>query len=824
LQADADEEEFDEGAMDEQTAHMTAEEKEAFLANFRASAEYDEEEEEEEDYEEEPSDDVDDEEEEEGSNADEIGDENDEGAGEEKAEAADGVPPELSADPATAVEDGGDDDDAVVRVRGGPRLQRNKVRFGDDVPSAAGASSSSSSSAVDDLVDEDDGEGATAVRQRLKPQRKAMADEDGSGSAGEGTESAADDASDRSASGAEADEGPAEARGGSPGTTAAPAAKAKDPRSKNAAYRRMLLEEERANSKKKGSALLEEEADEEEEEGLQAGLGDFGFGTTASVRDREDEAAALKLRKDDLDHIVDDVSDDEGDEEAGLRARLEQGALDDRAQTKAIITAVTMGHEAVRRAKKGSKYAFDKLVGGRDEEEIRGGAHRRGGADGEGDDEAGEDAEDEEELLQRGLIDRANVQRQFDRKRRRFGPGDGSGSESEADGMDDSDVDDDEEDDAAMLHLAENDPAAAEELRKARAEERRRLREQQEAAAVLRKQFEQRVKINRARRRALHQQASAASQDASSQAASGGGDRFSSLEPFSSAHESLLPPAPMALSLDIDPFDPAGFKALDSTRSAASADSGAFFDSSSQMLADVTNAQQRPNSSAVAGGAVIKRARTVMKQTGATGAANMTVPPSVKGASMMHRAMSMNAGKGASGKFTGTLNQEELRAGYGMGMAVAKKHITPVGTVAPGGGGSEFGGSGLFSAVTGLKRSASDSLQGSSGAMAVGAARRSFAAASKRRTQSSSVASVASHQFVFMGGGGGGDDTQPANSVLGADGGTFSRSGTSNAGSSSSSSSATGAVGGGEKSLFAKLSARSGTSTLKRSHTVATAR
>ena len=74
LQAGADEEEFDEGAMDEQTAHMTAEEKEVFLANFRASALSDDEEE---DYEEEPEDEED--EDEEGSGAEEEGDDNGEG-------------------------------------------------------------------------------------------------------------------------------------------------------------------------------------------------------------------------------------------------------------------------------------------------------------------------------------------------------------------------------------------------------------------------------------------------------------------------------------------------------------------------------------------------------------------------------------------------------------------------------------------------------------------------------------------------------------------------------------------------------------------------
>ena len=86
-------------------------------------------------------------------------------------------------------------------------------------------------------------------------------------------------------------------------------------------------------------------------------------------------------------------------------------------------------------------------------------------------------------------------------------------SESDGDDLDDSDGDEDgdeEDEEAALLRLAEGDEVAAEELRKARVEERKRVREQQEAAMILRKQFEQRVKINRARRRAAHQSQSQA--------------------------------------------------------------------------------------------------------------------------------------------------------------------------------------------------------------------------------------------------------------------------------------------------------------------------
>lgn len=41
-------------------------------------------------------------------------------------------------------------------------------------------------------------------------------------------------------------------------------------------------------------------------------MGDFGFGVTSKVREFDEEVNALKYRQGDLDHIVDDVSDDEG--------------------------------------------------------------------------------------------------------------------------------------------------------------------------------------------------------------------------------------------------------------------------------------------------------------------------------------------------------------------------------------------------------------------------------------------------------------------------------------------------------------------------------
>lgn len=157
------------------------------------------------------------------------------------------------------------------------------------------------------------------------------------------------------------------------------------------AFFRAALEEEARMAKSHGRhSMVEDEAEEEEEEGMQAGLGDFGFGV---VGKREDEADALKLRKGDLDHIVDDLSsDEEEDNEEARRKRIELEEQRDKELTRKVIEAVTEGHDKVKQ-KKG--YSFDALVRGRTKDK-----------------DGGENAEqpqeelDEEELLQRGLTDR----------------------------------------------------------------------------------------------------------------------------------------------------------------------------------------------------------------------------------------------------------------------------------------------------------------------------------------------------------------------------------------------------------------------------------
>lgn len=131
----------------------------------------------------------------------------------------------------------------------------------------------------------------------------------------------------------------------------------------------------------------------------------------------------MKLRKGDFDHIVDDVSDGEGDEEAGAAARAKMEYEEDRAKDRAIITAVTEGHDAMRKMQKKGKYTFDKLVG---EEPKSRRSDTANDASGEQEEEL-----DEEEMLQRGMQDRFERDRQY--KVRRGRNADDSDSDSGAD-------------------------------------------------------------------------------------------------------------------------------------------------------------------------------------------------------------------------------------------------------------------------------------------------------------------------------------------------------------------------------------------------------
>ena len=114
--------------------------------------------------------------------------------------------------------------------------------------------------------------------------------------------------------------------------------------SKSLSYPEMIrLEEQLARQRKNaGGGFLEDEAEEDEEEGGQAGLGDFGFKFTKNEYD--DEREAMKFRKGDLSHIVNDEDADSGDEDEGHRRRLEAEEKEEKERTKAIVSGLARGH------------------------------------------------------------------------------------------------------------------------------------------------------------------------------------------------------------------------------------------------------------------------------------------------------------------------------------------------------------------------------------------------------------------------------------------------------------------------------------------------
>ena len=107
-------------------------------------------------------------------------------------------------------------------------------------------------------------------------------------------------------------------------------------------------------------SLLDDVSDgegEEEEEG-QRGLGDFGFGSMFELREMNEEKDPLKLRRGDLDHIVDDVTSDEEEEEGELalgdffgltNAAMEIEIALDKQRRKELFAALEKEKEEKRR-------------------------------------------------------------------------------------------------------------------------------------------------------------------------------------------------------------------------------------------------------------------------------------------------------------------------------------------------------------------------------------------------------------------------------------------------------------------------------------------
>lgn len=147
---------------------------------------------------------------------------------------------------------------------------------------------------------------------------------------------------------------------------------------KAAGYRNLLRAEALQNRRRKRrDNFVESEAEEEEEEDALkiGGLGDFGFGVpqakTQESKEAEEERDALKIRQGDLDHIVDELSDDERAEEQDLEEmfRREQ-ENQDRQQVKEVMRNVKEGFGRNRRAFSGlhassearGRFNLDELV------------------------------------------------------------------------------------------------------------------------------------------------------------------------------------------------------------------------------------------------------------------------------------------------------------------------------------------------------------------------------------------------------------------------------------------------------------------------------
>ncbi|KAJ8546858.1 hypothetical protein ON010_g11377 [Phytophthora cinnamomi] len=223
-------------------------------------------------------------------------------------------------------------------------------------------------------------------------------------------------------------------------------AKSTKPKDKAAGYRKLLQAEAMQNRKRKrlikgrgADNLVESEAEEDEEEDVLkiGGLGDFGFGVpqakTQESKEAEEERNALKLREDDLDHIVDDLSDDERAQEQDLNEMFRREQEDqDRQQVKEVMRNVKEGFGRNRRAFSGlhsgsearGRFNLDELVAAdgskfeaarlgllESDEELSEGddgkkKKKKVNADGEEVEEEEEEEEDEEAEMERMLRER----------------------------------------------------------------------------------------------------------------------------------------------------------------------------------------------------------------------------------------------------------------------------------------------------------------------------------------------------------------------------------------------------------------------------------
>ena len=135
--------------------------------------------------------------------------------------------------------------------------------------------------------------------------------------------------------------------------------KEEEKRDRAAKYRAML-EADAKKSKQKSHWAVEGEAEESDDEGdLQRGLGDFGFGVPEKKKDVE-KAPDVVPDAEDLDAIVDELSDDEkGDDGAVDALNFELARKQDKAEMAAMLRGVREGFD---NARGGGHMAIENLV------------------------------------------------------------------------------------------------------------------------------------------------------------------------------------------------------------------------------------------------------------------------------------------------------------------------------------------------------------------------------------------------------------------------------------------------------------------------------
>lgn len=151
---------------------------------------------------------------------------------------------------------------------------------------------------------------------------------------------------------------------------------------RNSAWQAMLRKEKEDLAKqkrrqRKGGGLVEGEAEEEEEEEGIVGLEDFGFAVHKKKGDDDEDADDAEVDEDDLEHVVDDVSDGEGDEEAGEIARKRLEAKEEKERHKEIMRRMREGYggrdRGIASGVGGARgmHRFDVLVGADNRDEAK---------------------------------------------------------------------------------------------------------------------------------------------------------------------------------------------------------------------------------------------------------------------------------------------------------------------------------------------------------------------------------------------------------------------------------------------------------------------